>query len=101
MSTQRMDALATANAIRLERSRMRRDIGAGRVTVAVGLAAPCCATAMVMDVLSWQHRWTLGRAERFLNETAVCTPWQTAGRLTDRQRVLIARSLRTTQRIAA
>lgn len=90
------------NAIRLERARIRRDVGAGRMTVAAALAHPACHKARVVDVLSWQRRWALITAERFLAQGEFfCTPFQTAGNLSERQRALIAKALRTGRKVAA
>lgn len=95
MKDQVASALHSANENRLRRYAIRRDVMADRMTVAAALADPACATAFVVDVLSWQHRWGEHRAELFLRRTQVCTPFCRAGQLTERQRVVIARELRT------
>jgi hypothetical protein len=99
--SQNMDALHLANQLRLARAQARKDVGAGRRTVADVLADPCCATARVHEVLMWQARWGVQSANRFLRVHEICTPFQTAGNLTERQRVLIAKALRVSGRIAA
>lgn len=93
---QTMTALAKANHHRLARADVVAEIAAGRRTVADALADPCCATARVLDMLTWQHHWGVLKAERFLEETKICSPFQVAGALTDRQRALIARELHPT-----
>lgn len=98
---QHLQALKLANTLRLGRGQARKDVAASRRTVADVLADPCCANARVAEVLAWQPRWGEAKAGRFLMEHDVCTPFQTAGHLTDRQRALIARALRTGLEVAA
>lgn len=98
---QSIEALAYGQAIRLERARVRRDVHAQRITVAAALANPVCATAPVVDILAWQRLWGEYRAERFLRENQICTPFAVAGQLTDRQRMLVSRALRLNERQAA
>jgi hypothetical protein len=91
---QRAAALKLANANKRRQGELRKDVGAGRVTVAHAIGDPALANKLVIDVLSWQSYWGLGRAEAFLRVTKVCTPYAKAGQLTVRQRALIARQLR-------
>lgn len=91
---QRADALKVAMAHKERQKQIRKDLGAGRMTVAVALADPAMANKLVIDVLALQNRWGLARAEAFLRMTKVCSPWARAGVLTARQRAVIARELR-------
>lgn len=92
---QRNAALKVALAHKQRQTQIRKDLAAGRITAAAALADPAVANKLVIDVLSWQRYWALGRAEAFLRAKKVCTPYAKAGGLTARQRALIARELRT------
>lgn len=98
MTAQHLLALERANLVRIRQAQLRRDVGAGRTTVSHALADPAVAKLLLVDVLAWQHRWRVGTAERFLRahvDDLFCSPWCKAGQLTDRQRALLARALRT------
>lgn len=58
---QRQKALRNANAIRLGRVRVRREIREGKRSVLEALADPACATATISSMLEAQFRW--GRAK--------------------------------------
>lgn len=101
VTPQHMAALQDADNTRRERYRCRQDVGAGRMTVAAALNHPSCQTARVIDVLAWQRYWAGYRSERFLLENRICSPFMVAKNLTERQRVLIAKALRLSERQAA
>lgn len=91
---QRAAALQIAMAHKARQTQLRKDLAAGRVTVAAALGDPSMANKLVIDVLANQRNWGLSRAEAFLRVTKVCSPWAKAGGLTVRQRAVIARELR-------
>lgn len=99
---QHLQALSLANETKNERARVRGLVGRGQMNVAHALDMECCKTARVVDVLMWQPRWGMNAAKRFVDEhpDTFLTAFTTAGQLTDRQRALIARALRT-EEIAA
>lgn len=63
---QHLVALDWANRVRLARSEVRRQVAAGKLTVAAALDHWACQTATIGDVLTWQHRWGRARARRAL-----------------------------------
>ena len=58
-SSQRRQALAMANAVRLARADLKRDLRAGRVDITTVLAEPpsCLRTAPILDVLLTIPGW--------------------------------------------
>lgn len=79
--TQRRDALAQANAIRVQRAKWKRDLKARRVSVAFLLKDPprCIETMKVIDLLISVPQYGSVRA-------CQVSPVKTVGGLTDRQR---------------
>ena len=92
---QRLRALERANEIRLERAALKRRIAAGEVSAAeVILDPPKAAESWsVGDLLMSQRRWGTTRCRRFLARNGI-TETKPIGTLTDRQRRLLADSLR-------
>ena len=91
---QRMRALERANAVRLARAELKRQIADGEVSAAqVLLEVPAHASSWAVgDLLMSQHRWGTSRCRKFLwkhhiNET------KHIGALTERQRRLLAAQL--------
>lgn len=82
-----MQALSLAQDTRLTRSQVRKDVDAGRLSLAQALEHPACATAYVVHVVAYQRRWGMLRAEKALR--GICSCFQLAGELTARQRSLI------------
>jgi hypothetical protein len=84
---QRMAALERANEIRMFRARMKREIGAGRRSVHVVLAAPVAEveTMKVFDLLMAMPKVGRVKANRLLTRAHV-SPSKTLGGLTTRQR---------------
>lgn len=91
MSPQHLEALERANRIRLARAELKRDVAAGRRTVAaVLLDVPECAAGMTAyDLLRAQRQWGRSRTLRLLGLAAVRES-RRVGDLTDRQRETIA-----------
>jgi hypothetical protein len=92
---QRLRALERANEIRLERAALKRRIAAGEVPAAeVILHPPKAAESWsVGDLLMSQRRWGTTRCHRFLARNGI-SETKPIGTLTDRQRRLLADSLR-------
>ena len=92
---QRLRALERANEIRLERAALKRRIAAGEVSAAeVILDPPKAAESWsVGDLLMSQRRWGTTRCRRFLARNGI-TETKPIGTLTDRQKCLLADSLR-------
>lgn len=92
---QRIRALERANEIRLARAGLKRRIALGEVSAAeVLLTCPREASSWsVSDLLMSQRRWGTTRCRKFLfrNQIAETKP---IGKLTERQRQLLARALR-------
>lgn len=87
---QNMIALNRANEIRLERSRIKKDVKAGIVSVIDILETKpfVCDSLILLDLLTWQIRWGKDRARRFCNKVEI-SEIRTLGALTDRQINLI------------
>jgi hypothetical protein len=87
MSVQSMEALATANRVRLARADLKRDISQGKTTAAsVITECPWMAETMrVSDVLRAQRLWGAHKTRGFLRELQISES-RTVGELTDRQR---------------
>lgn len=101
--TQRQKALASANAIRADRSRFRAGMTRGREPEAVAdmiVNAPDWAlTLRIWDVLGWipsVGQGTIGRDElqtRWLTAADV-SAYRTLGRMSERQRLVLAEQVR-------
>lgn len=93
---QRLRALERANEIRLARAGLKRRIALGEVSAAdVLLSCPVEAGSWpIGDLLISQRRWGTTRCRRFLahNDLLETKP---IGKLTERQRRILAASLRT------
>jgi len=91
---QHMEALARANRVRLARAELKRAIQAGQEEAAtVVLTCPWEVDTMTVgELLRSQRRWGRARARKFLVSLALNENRQ-IGRLTERQRVLLAREL--------
>ncbi len=93
---QHMRALAEANRVRLARAELKRDIADGSAAAAE-VARKCpwqVETMTVGELLRSQRRWGRARARKFLfglglNEN------RELGKLTDRQRLVLAVALET------
>lgn len=91
---QHMQALAHANEIRLARAALKRAIKAGNLDAAE-IVKDCpdeVATMTVSELLCSQQRWGRARARKFLSPMSV-NENRELGRLTERQRVEMARKL--------
>jgi hypothetical protein len=84
-----MAALLKANAVRMERGVVKRELRAGRVGLAEALEHPACQTMLIIDLLAVQHCWGTLRATRLL-ALARITHGLRVGHLTDRQRDQVA-----------
>jgi hypothetical protein len=94
---QRMRALQRANEVRLARAAIKRRIALGNVSAAdVLLECPDAAASWpVGELLMSQRRWGTTRCRRFLTRNHI-TETKPIGSLTDRQRRMLAVSLRET-----
>ena len=91
---QHMQALAHANRVRLARASLKRDIGTGAVDAAeIVRECPWEVRSMTVgELLRSQRRWGRTRARKFLFSIAL-NENRTLGRLTARQRDLLAEEL--------
>ncbi len=91
---QHMHALAHANRIRLARAALKRAVRSGKASAAdvVRSCPPEVETMTVSELLRSQQRWGRTRARKFLSVLALNENRQ-LGRLTDRQRRLLAGEL--------
>ncbi len=94
---QRMRALQRANEVRLARAAIKRHVALGKVSAAdVLLECPDAAASWpVGELLMSQRRWGTTRCRRFLTRNHI-TETKPIGSLTERQRHLLAGSLRET-----
>jgi hypothetical protein len=90
---QHLQALAAANEIRLARAGLRRDVHAGRATIADALGAHCAQSMTVIDLLMCQHRWGRERALRALAHLGLRSERRRVSDLTERQRGLLLLAL--------
>jgi hypothetical protein len=93
---QRLRALERANEVRLARAELKRRIAQGRVSAAdVILASPPEALSwQVGELLMSQRRWGSTRCRKFLGRNQI-SEIKEIGKLTERQRLLLARQLRS------
>ncbi len=91
---QHMQALAHANKVRLARASLKRDIATGSVDAAeIVRECPWEVQSMTVgELLRSQRRWGRTRARKFLFSIAL-NENRTLGRLTARQRDLLAEEL--------
>jgi hypothetical protein len=91
---QHMHALAYANRVRLARAALKRSVKAGRVPA--GEVIRDCPweveTMPISELLRSQRRWGRTRARKFLLSLSLNESRQ-LGRLTERQRLLLAHEL--------
>src|SRR6266542_3131586 len=91
---QHMQALAHANRVRLARASLKRAVVAGQMDV-VEVMESCpweVETMTVGELLRSQRRWGRARARKFLSSLAL-NENRELGRLTDRQRNVLAAEL--------
>jgi hypothetical protein len=91
---QRLRALSRANEIRLARAAIKRRIALGEVSAAeVILQCPEAADSWtVSELLMSQRRWGSTRCRKFLSRNRIIET-KPVGKLTDRQRRMLATSL--------
>ena len=91
---QHMQALAQANRVRLARASLKRAVLAGQLDV-VEVIRACpweVETMTISELLRSQLRWGRTRARRFLSSLAL-NENRELGRLTERQRIVLAAEL--------
>lgn len=96
---QHMQALAHANKVRLARASLKRGIAAGD-TEASEVVSGCpweVSTMTVGELLRSQRRWGRARARKFLFGLAL-NENRELGRLTERQRIVLAAALESKSR---
>jgi hypothetical protein len=98
LGPQHMQALQRANAVRLARAELKRQVAHGEISAAeVILSSPWEAGSMtVSDLLTSQRRWGHTRCRKFLQ----CIPMsenKTIGSMTERQRIALAHQLRASR----
>jgi hypothetical protein len=93
---QHMRALAEANRVRLARAALKRNIAVGKAGAAeVVRGCPWeVSTMTVGELLRSQRRWGRARARKFLLGLAL-NENRELGRLTERQRLVLAMALET------
>ena len=96
---QRMDALQRANVIRTARAQLKRDLKAGKVSIAELLAAPpeYLETAKVIDMLLAVPKYGRVKANKVLT-TCRISPSKTIGGLSERQRTELVALLQSPRR---
>ncbi len=84
---QRQDALQRANAVRVQRAQLKRDLKDGRCAIEVVLNNPpaCAQTAKVADLLLALPKYGPVKVNTVLAESAIA-PTKTIGGLSPRQR---------------
>ncbi len=93
---QRLRALERANEVRLARAELKRRIADGEASAAeVILACPWVASSWsVSELLMSQRRWGITRCRKFLARNQISEN-KPIGKLTDRQRHLLAAQLQS------
>jgi hypothetical protein len=93
---QRLRALEQANAVRLKRAELKRQIAGGEVSAAdVILACPKEAGKWTLaELLASQRRWGSTRCRKFLERNNI-SELKPIGTLTERQRNLLAAQLQS------
>jgi len=92
---QRMDALARANEIRIQRAQLKRDLKAGRRSIQALLMDPpeYVETAKVFDMLLAVPKYGRVKANKVLVQCRI-SPSKTIGGLSERQRTELVSMLR-------
>jgi hypothetical protein len=87
-----MSTLDGANVVRIEQARLKREIRAGRLSLADALEKPAFARTMVWDLLLAlpPRQEAIERAERLI-EGGECSHYRRVGELSLRQRTLLVR----------
>ncbi len=95
LGPQRLQALARANEVRLARAGLKRRIAQGQISAAdVIIACPEAASSWsVGELLISQRRWGITKCRKFLARNQI-SEIKTIGKLTDRQRRLLADQLK-------
>jgi hypothetical protein len=96
---QHLRALAHANRVRLARAALKRSIQAGSADIA-GIVRNCpweVETMTVGELLRSQSRWGRARTRKFLT-ALMLNENREVGRLTERQRLLLATELEARRR---
>lgn len=98
---QRLRALERANEVRLARADLKRRIAYGEASAAeVILACPWEASSWsVSELLMSQRRWGITRCRKFLGRNQISEN-KPIGKLTDRQRHLLAAQLQSCESVA-
>lgn len=101
MSAQSMRALDQANAIRLMRLGLRREVramtkddGLRRIAALLVDDHPALRSAAVYDVLGWPRKMYERQAKAVMSEAAIMSLTRECGQLTQRQRAVLADELR-------
>jgi hypothetical protein len=92
---QRMDALDKANAVRVQRSHLKRDLKAGRVSIDTLILRPPAflLTARIADFLLATPKWGRVKVTAAMKHCGAASSKTFAG-LTDRQRMEMVRTIR-------
>ncbi|MDQ3728807.1 MAG: hypothetical protein M3355_04395 [Actinomycetota bacterium] len=98
---QHMQALAEANRVRLARAQLKREVGAGDIeTAEIVRDCPWQAETMTVgELLRSQRRWGRTRSRKFLAALTLSENRE-LGRLTSRQRHMLASELEQKQGFA-
>jgi hypothetical protein len=99
---QRLRALERANEVRLARAELKRRIADGEVSAGqVILACPPEASSWTVgELLMSQRRWGRTRCYKFLNRNQI-GEMKPVGKLTERQRTMLAAQLQSTESLAS
>lgn len=93
---QHLRALERANSVRLDAAQLRREVAAGRLTLAAALEDPRAQSLTLMRLLTAQRRWGAVRARRML-DAMPCSELLRVRDMTGRQRERAARLAALTQ----
>jgi len=97
---QHMQALATANRVRLARAALKRSVAAGKVGAAeIVRECPWEVESMTVgELLRSQRRWGRTRVRKFLFSMTLSENRE-LGKLTERQRSMLVRALQAKHRL--
>jgi hypothetical protein len=84
-----MKSLKAGNEKRMRVVGLKKSLRAGSVTISEILQHPDVQSYKLIDVLQWQYRWGVDRAQALVDELNAFNP--TVGNLTPRQRDIIKR----------